>query len=87
MGFFSFDDNKVQAYIDEALRWGADQKGRKDQLNKAFAHLYQKRGQEDPNDDNRELATAEHYLYARYQVCSGETNTYVMGLWQSDTMQ
>lgn len=78
MGFLSFDDQKVQTYINNALAANSHQKSFEERLLGAFTDLYKQRGREDPNDDNLELAAAEHYMYARYQVYSGESQADVM---------
>jgi hypothetical protein len=78
MGWWSFDDKKVKAYIDDALAQKRAYWPRAKQNQEAWLALYALRQQTDPNDDNRELAAAEHYMYARYQVSSGETDEYVM---------
>lgn len=58
------DNAKVQGYIDESF----DQQNRVykgiARLSQAHAWLYQKRQSDDPNDDNDELAAAEHYMWA-----------------------
>ncbi len=78
MGVLSFDDQKVQTYINKALAANSHRKSFGERLLGAFGDLYAQRGREDPNDDNLELAAAEHYMYARYQVYSGETQATVM---------
>jgi hypothetical protein len=78
MGLFSFDDQKVQMYVNKALAENVHQKSYEHRLLGAFGSLYAQRGREDPNDENLELAAAEHYMYARYQVYSGETQATVM---------
>ncbi len=78
MGVLSFDDQKVKTYLSKAQAANSHQKSFEDQLLGAFGDLYAQRGREDPNDENLELAAAEHYMYARYQVYSGETQVAVM---------
>jgi len=75
---WSFDDAKTQGYIDKAMSENSSYKPLSNQLQMAWGWLYQKRDKEDPKGDDRELAAAEHYMYARWQVCSGETNVAVM---------
>ncbi|MFN8176804.1 MAG: hypothetical protein U0167_02700 [bacterium] len=76
---WSFDDKKTQGYIDKAMAANSSYKPIASQLEMAWAWLYQKREKEDPDGDDRELAAAEHYMYARWQVASGKTSTVVMG--------
>jgi hypothetical protein len=78
MGWWAFDDKKVRAYIDDAMKKNATWTPIDIQLRHAFKYLFELRGSTDPKDDNRELAAAEHYMYARWQVCSGETKEEVM---------
>lgn len=78
MGWWHFDDKKVEAYIRDAMKKNAMYRPIDKQLEYAWASLYALRGSIDPNDDNRELAAAEHYMYARWQICSGKTNEAVM---------
>jgi|HubBroStandDraft_6_1064221.scaffolds.fasta_scaffold330105_2 hypothetical protein len=77
---WSFDDNKVQRYINQAMAQNASYKPIDRQLEAAWSTLYAKRGKDDPDDDDRELAAAEHYMYARWQVCSGKTSAEMMRL-------
>jgi hypothetical protein len=79
MGWWSFDDSKTQGYIDWAMKKNA-QYGIDQQLFSTWSDLFNYRGQTDPNDDNRELAAAEHYAYARWQVATGKTSEEVMRL-------
>ncbi len=67
-----FSDTRVQTYINEAMRTCGNNP------NEAWSSLYMQRQNTDPNDTNVELAAAEHYMYARWMVSSGETNEYVM---------
>src|SRR5579871_317893 len=76
MGWWSFDDSQTQRYIDQAMRENA--RYLNEQTHNAWNWLYNLRGRIDPKDDNRELAAAEHYMYARWQVGSGETYAEVM---------
>lgn len=78
MGLFSFDDQKVQNYINNALAANLFRKSFEARLLGAFNELYAQRGREDPNDENLELAAAEHYMFARYEVYSGEMPATVM---------
>ena len=78
MSWWYFDDNKVRAYNDDAMRKRAVNQPIDNQLGYAWSDLYNLRGSIDPDDENRELAAAEHYMYARWQVCSGKTNETVM---------
>lgn len=74
------DNTKVQSYIDESF----DQQNRVykgvARLSQAHAWLYQKRQAEDPNDDNAELAAAEHYMWARWKVAADEIDIIIMHL-------
>ena len=74
------DNAKVQSYVDQSF----DQQNRifngVGRLAQAHAWLYQKRQAEDPNDDNEELAGAEHYMWARWKVASGEIGILTMHL-------
>jgi hypothetical protein len=74
---FSFDDSKTQGHIDWAMKKNA-QYPLDTQLFSAWSDLLNLRGKTDPNDDNRELAAAEHYAYARWQVATGKTSEEVM---------
>jgi hypothetical protein len=76
-----FDDAKTQRYINGAMAEFARYAPIENQLNMAWSNLYQKRETEDPGGDNSELAAAEHYMYARWQVCSGKTWADVMRIW------
>ena len=78
MRLFSFDNNKVQAYIDKAMTSNNTYKPIGNQLEMAWSEIYMKRENEDPNSNDDELAAAEHYLYARWQVCTGKTWEWVM---------
>ena len=78
MGWWYFDDQKVRDYIDDAMKKNVVFQPIDNQLGYAWNYLYNLRGRIDPDDDNRELAAAEHYMYARWQVCSGKTNETVM---------
>lgn len=75
---WSFDDKKVQTYIDKAMAENRIYKPIDTQLSQAWAWLYALRDKTDPDGDDRELAAAEHYMYARWQVCSGKTSEAVM---------
>ena len=77
MGWWFFDDKKTQGYIDDALKKNA-QYPIDTQLFSAWSYLYNLRGKIDPTDDNRELAAAEHYMYARWQVGTGNSSEAVM---------
>jgi len=68
----AFDDEKVRQYLRESEK--AEGKSPKLQ----WSYLVEKRKHDDPDDDDDELAAAEHYMYARWQVGSGETNAAVM---------
>lgn len=72
-----FSDSKTQTYINNAI---AEYKmyAHDTQLEMAWFSLFQRREEKDPDGDDRELAAAEHYLYARWQVSSGKTWTEVM---------
>lgn len=74
------DNAKVQGYIDESF----DQQNRVykgiARLSQAHAWLYQKRQSDDPNDDNDELAAAEHYMWARWKVAADEIDIIIMHL-------
>jgi hypothetical protein len=72
----SFNDQKVQAYIDRVM--AANAQYLNNQLNYAYMEIRHQRETEDPKDDNRELAAAEHYMYARWQVASGESSQKMM---------
>ena len=63
---WSFDDGKVQGYVNQAMAQNASYKPIDRQLEMAWSTLYAKRGKDDPDDDDRELAAAEHYMYARW---------------------
>lgn len=73
---WSFDGTKAQMYVNQALANNAQYLN--NQLNYAAMELRHKRETDDPQDKNRELAAAEHYMYARWQVASGETSEAVM---------
>lgn len=75
---WSMDDAKTQRYIDRAMSENSSYKPIEHQLEMAWSGLVQKRDNEDPKGDDRELAAAEHYMYARWQVCSGKTGSVVM---------
>jgi hypothetical protein len=72
----SFDDKKVQAYIDHVMEANAQYLN--NQLSYAYMEIRHQRETEDPKDDDRELAAAEHYMYARWQVASGESSQKMM---------
>lgn len=76
MGWWFFDDKKTQGYIDDALKRNAQYLD--GQLFNAWSDLFNLRGKIDPTDDNRELAAAEHYMYARWQVATGKSSEAVM---------
>jgi hypothetical protein len=80
MGWWSFDDSKVQGYINKAMAQNALYKPIDRQLESAWSALYSQRETDDPDGDDRELSAAEHYMYARWQVCSGKTSEAVMRL-------
>ncbi len=71
-----FDDKKVQAHIDRVMAENAQYLS--NQLNYAYMSLRHQRETDDPNDNDRELAAAEHYMYARWQVASGESSQTMM---------
>jgi hypothetical protein len=75
---WTFYDSKVQAYIDKAMAKWSSYKPIDKQLNMAWSSLYQQRETNDPDGDDRELSAAEHYMYARWQVASGQTSEAVM---------
>ena len=75
---WSMDDAKTQRYIDKAMSEWSSYKPIDRQLEMAWGWLVQKRDNEDPKGDDRELAAAEHYMYARWQVCTGKTSAFVM---------
>ena len=77
MGWWSFDDQKTQGYIDGAMKKNA-QYALDTQLFSAWSDLLNLRAKTDPDDDDRELAAAEHYAYARWQVGTGKTSEEVM---------
>jgi hypothetical protein len=72
MGWWRFDDKKVQQYIDYYLKTNAQYMQNK--MMYAANKARYDRHEQDPDDENRELAAAEHYLYARWQVGSGESS-------------
>jgi hypothetical protein len=74
----SFDNNRVQTYIDKAMADNTNFKPIGNQLEMAWSQLYMQREKEDPKCDNEELAAAEHYMYARWQVATGKTWEWVM---------
>lgn len=74
------DNAKVQGYIDESFTQQNRIFNGVGRLAQAHAWLYQKRQTEDPNDDNDELAAAEHYMWARWKVASGEIGVLAMQL-------
>ena len=78
---WSLDDAKTQRYINEAMADSASFSPIENQLSQAWSYLFQKRERNDPKGDDRELAAAEHYMYARWQVCSGKTWADVMRIW------
>jgi len=80
MGWWSFDDSKVQGYINRAMAKNASFQPIDTQLERAWYALYSQRKTDDPDGDDRELAAAEHYMYARWQVCSGQTSEAMMRL-------
>jgi hypothetical protein len=75
---WSMDDHKVQNYINGAIAAWTDTSPLSKRLEMAWSQLYQQREKKDPDGDDRELAAAEHYMYARWQVASGETQEDVM---------
>ena len=77
---WSFDDKKTRAYIDDAMAKNSWRRPFDQQLHSAWYSLYSLRESTDPKGDDRELAAAEHYMYARWQVCSGKTSEAVMRL-------
>ena len=78
MGWWYFDDGKVYSYINSALAENSNYQPIDNQLEMAWSSLFMQRENEDPEGDNRELAAAEHYMYARWQVCTGKTWADVM---------
>ena len=74
---WSMDDHKVQNYINAAIDNWTDTSPMSKRLEMAWSQLYQQRNK-DPDGDDRELAAAEHYMYARWQVASGETQEQIM---------
>jgi hypothetical protein len=64
---WSFDDSKVQKYINKAM---VENQGNP---SKAHGWLYALRETSDPKGDDRELAAAEHYMYAREYVRMGKS--------------
>ena len=66
----AFDNGKVQKYVDDALGRGLRGKGCCGQIEMAFRDL-QSRRRIPGNSLDMELAAAEHYMFSRWQVCSG----------------
>ena len=84
MGIFdwlAFDDSKVQAYINKAMAETSNYKPIDNQLSMAWSNLYMRREKDDPDGNDRELAAAEHYMYARWQVCTGKSSEWLMKAW------
>src|SRR5262245_60295540 len=75
---WSFDDRKCQAYIDAAMAENAAYQPIDRQANYAFHTLKNRRATTDPEDNDRELAAAEHYLFARAKVGNGELSEEVV---------
>ena len=73
------DDDKVTGYINQSFDVTSHLFGIS-KLNSAWSWLYGKRGTDDPDNDDDELAAAEHYMYAPWQVASGGTNEHIMRL-------
>ena len=71
---------KVQGYIDESFNQQNRVYTGIARLSQAHAWLYMKRQKDDPNDDDEELAGAEHYMWARWHVASGDISVFIMHL-------
>lgn len=74
------DDGKVQTHIDRSFAQQMDIYTGAGRLEQAWAWLYQTRQTDDPNDDDAELAAAEHYMWARWQVGAGKIDPLIMYL-------
>ena len=72
MGWFFFDDAKCQGYINAAMTENAPYQPVDKQTGYAWNTLKNRRDRTDPDGDDRELAAAEHYLWARWIVGSGQ---------------